>query len=376
MESNHVCHVTKGAVTLWLSAALFSLVIFCSLALDMARLAYERHALQSIADLAALQVSRSTPYFIDKSQRSNLETSLFSQYESNIDELTLRLGSAKIVDNQWIVDMSSAPEHGYQAAQVIVSHSVPRSTIAGGLFNGDTLNLTATAAVQKSSWVLFGLGSKTLSTSDTGLLNSLLGGLLGIELDLGIADYDSLVHSAIDLRALLSGLAIEENLGSPQEVLAADISLMSVMEAYLTVLSQEDEFPQALNLIVNELTMLEGPIPKVSLGDLIHISSSNNAPDAALSSSINAFSLITSTIYAANSEHFVDISGLNVSLPGIASVNLQASIIEPAQFAIATLPILDNQTISGKRTSRPKSCSRLRITRFSERLNRIGRVIT
>ncbi|EKO3988904.1 hypothetical protein DX884_19290, partial [Vibrio fluvialis] len=45
----------SGAVTLWLAAALLSLVIFTSVALDTARLAFQRQQLQSIADLAATE---------------------------------------------------------------------------------------------------------------------------------------------------------------------------------------------------------------------------------------------------------------------------------------------------------------------------------
>ncbi len=330
----------RGAVTLWLVAALLSLVLFSSLALDMARLAYQRHELQSIADLAALKVSRSTPYFIGAANTTQLEASLLADYQGKIDSLELSYGTAQIVDNHWVLDMSAVPDNGYQSAQVTVKKTVPQSTIAGGVFNQAQITLVAKAAIQKTGWIRFGIGSKTISLTEAGTLNSLLSGLLGTTINIDVASYQGLLDSAINLNALIEGIAVKENLGSPAEVLDANLSLLTVLDVYLDVLNNSGQFPSALSLLINDLTMAPITIPDIKLSDIIVLSPMSNTYDAALASSINALQLVTSSIYVANHNHFVEIPNLNVSLPGITSLTLSVNIIEPAQFNIATIPIL------------------------------------
>ncbi len=332
-----------GAVTLWLASALLSLVLFSSLALDMARLAYQRHALQSVADLAALKISHSTPYFIGTDNSNQLETQLIEEYQDKIDTLNIRFGTAKIVDNAWVIDTSSTPLNGYQSAQIIITKVVPKSMVAGGLFNNQKITLTASAAIQKTGWIRFGIGSKTVSLSESGMLNGLLSGMLGIDIDLDVLDYNGLLNSSVDLSALIAGVAIAESLGSTQQVLDTSVSLLTLLEVYLNILESGDSYPNALNLIINQLNSIDVPIPDVKLGDLLSLSTTSNTNDAALATSINAFELVTSTIYAANQSHFVEIPNLDVNIPGVTSANLKANIVQPPIFSLGTLPVVSGE---------------------------------
>ncbi|WGY47383.1 pilus assembly protein TadG-related protein [Vibrio sp. ABG19] len=330
----------SGAITLWLAAALLSLVIFTSVAIDTARLAFQRQQLQSIADLAASEIGLNNPYFIQSEGASNLTTMLSDKYKDQVDSLTVQNGYATIQNNRWVIDTSTAAvANGYPASKVVVTKTVPQSMIAGGLFNDNEITLMAEAAVQKAGIISFGIGSKTLNSTDRGILNGLLGGLLGTSLNLGVASYEGLANTSLKLGSVLDALALDLGLGSPQEVLETNISLLSVLETYLNVLDNGDQFPDGLNLIINQLALVES-IPDIVLGDVFTLSE-NGTQGAALETSLRALDLIKTTIFAANKDHFVNIPALSLGVPGITDVTVKTQIIEPPQYTVATLPVVE-----------------------------------
>lgn len=337
----------SGAVTLWLAAALLSLVIFTSVAIDTARLAFQRQQLQSIADLAASEIGLNNPYFIQSEGASNLATMLSDKYKDQVDSLTVQNGYATIQNKRWVIDTSTAAvANGYPASKVVVTKTVPQSMIAGGLFNDNEITLMAEAAVQKAGIISFGIGSKTLSSADSGILNGLLGGLLGTNLDLDVASYEGLANTSLKLGSVLDALALDLGLGSPQEVLETNISLLSVLETYLNVLDNGDQFPDGLNIIINQLALVES-IPDIVLGDVFTLSE-NGTQGAALETSLSALDLIKTTIFAANKHHFVNIPALSLGVPGITDVTVKTQIIEPPQYTVATLPINEDSPPSVK----------------------------
>lgn len=337
----------SGAITLWLAAALLSLVIFTSVAIDTARLAFQRQQLQSIADLAASEIGLNNPYFIQSEGASNLTTMLSDKYKDQVDSLTVQNGYATIQNNRWVIDTSTAAvANGYPASKVVVTKTVPQSMIAGGLFNDNEITLMAEAAVQKAGIISFGIGSKTLNSTDRGILNGLLGGLLGTNLDLDVVNYDGLANTSLKLGSVLDALALDLGLGSPQEVLETNISLLSVLETYLNVLDNGDQFPDGLNLIINQLALVES-IPDIVLGDVFTLSE-NGTQGAALETSLSALDLIKTTIFAANKDHFVNIPALSLDVPGITDATVKTQIIEPPQYTVATLPINEDSPPSVK----------------------------
>lgn len=333
-------HRAKGAVTLWLAASLLSLVIFASVALDTARLVYQRQQLQSVADLAATEVGLQNPYYLDDRQKEAILDRLTARFSGKIDTLTIDYGTAKIINKMWVVDTGSTPDNGYPAAKVTVTKTVPQSLVAGGLFNSNSMTLYAEAAIQKAGTIRFGLGSRTLSTAeDAGFLNSIFNATLGTSLALDIASYNGLAKSSIELGRLLNVLAVDLGVGSSEEVLESNISLLDLLTTYLNVLSNDDDFPDGLNMIINELSMAE-TVPDIRLADILRLSESNT-DGAALETSLNALTLIKSSIYASNNNHFVHVPTSSLDIPNITSLSFETNIISPPSFTIATLPVVE-----------------------------------
>src|SRR5690606_27699591 len=72
-----------------------------------------------------------------------------------------------------------------------------------------TLSTTATASSQAEA--AFSVGSR-LAKVDGGILNALLGGLVGGSLSLSVMDYNALLSAAVDALSFLDALAVQLNL--------------------------------------------------------------------------------------------------------------------------------------------------------------------
>lgn len=224
-------YTQDGAITLWLAAALMSLVLFSAAALDLARLTFQRQQLQSVADMAAMKIMQNNPHFLAQQQKASMEAELLAEFQPEIDDIRIALGRARIVNNHWTIDTSETPEHGYSAAKVVVYKTVPQSMIAGGLFNNQTMTLTAEAATHKNGFLRFAMGSYLAQMSlqkpqenddeadgEAERLNKLFYILLGTDLGLTVASYQGLAQSTIRVGSVLTELALNLGLGSPQEV--------------------------------------------------------------------------------------------------------------------------------------------------------------
>lgn len=344
-------YTQDGAITLWLAAALMSLVLFSAAALDLARLTFQRQQLQSVADMAAMKIMQNNPHFLAQQQKASMEAELLAEFQPEIDDIRIALGRARIVNNHWTIDTSETPEHGYSAAKVVVYKTVPQSMIAGGLFNNQTMILTAEAATHKNGFLRFAMGSYLAQMSlqkpqenddeadgEAERLNKLFYILLGTDLDLTVASYQGLAQSTIRVGSVLTELALNLGLGSPQEVLETQISLRDILTTYLNVLSHEEADSEGLNQLLNKLALVQ-TVPNITLGNILTLSKTNT-DGAALSTSLNALALITSTIYASNTQHFVEIPEAEIDITGVSKITVKTNIISPPSYRLATLPVI------------------------------------
>lgn len=344
-------YAQDGAITLWLAAALMSLVLFSAAALDLARLTFQRQQLQSVADMAAMKIMQNNPHFLAQQQKASMEAELLAEFQPEIDDIRIALGRARIVNNHWTIDTSETPEHGYSAAKVVVYKTVPQSMIAGGLFNNQTMTLTAEAATHKNGFLRFAMGSYLAQMSlqkpqenddeadgEAERLNKLFYILLGTDLDLTVASYQGLAQSTIRVGSVLTELALNLGLGSPQEVLETQISLRDILTTYLNVLSHEEADSEGLNQLLNKLALVQ-TVPNITLGNILTLSKTNT-DGAALNTSLNALDLITSTIYASNAQHFVEMPKTGIEITDVSNITVKTNIISPPSYRLATLPVI------------------------------------
>lgn len=329
-----------GAVGLMMAAMMLVLVLFTALALDTARLHYQQQALQSVADIAALEVSRANPYFI-AGDNSELEQTLEAKYknEGQVDTLSIQTGAAKLSEGKWVFEEESVSEDvPYSAAKVIVKRTVPRSMIASGFFDNEEVTLTAQAAIQQTGVVRLGVGSELIS-ADLSIV------------DLSAVSYGGLVKSNIRLNDVISVLPnVDLATMTPNEILTTEISVSDLLYAYADVLRLNHDEDGEISVFKSELSTIASlvnglsSVPNLTLGQLIELSSTQ--PYAALGANIDALGLVKATLYAANKVNGITAPEISINIPGVVSANSTLKLIEAPQFKVGLLPIKEGDEFS------------------------------
>ena len=170
----------------------------------------------------------------------------------------------------------------------------------------------------------------SLDTQQAVLLDGLLGNLLGVDLNLTVADANGLAQGEIVLGDLLETLRAELNLATPTDVLTANVTIPQLLAA-LPQVSNNAATVTALNNLAATANLSTAPI---RLGDLLQ------SPDGILSNvTLNVLDLLTGSIQLFNAQNVittpapVTISGSALGLAGILnSITLRAQVVEPPVY--------------------------------------------
>lgn len=175
----------------------------------------------------------------------------------------------------------------------------------------------------------------SVDTTQSALLNPLLGGLLGTRLSLTAVDWNNLAQGNLNLLGFLNALQLQTGLSSPTEVLNANVTLAQVTAA-LGIQAQvqaSTSLSGALNTLGNQLG---GAGATVRVGDLVKVSgdTANLAK-----TTINALDMLTGLIQLYNRRNVlttpdpVGVSGGVLGSLGILnSLQLYAQVVEPAVY--------------------------------------------
>ncbi|WGD53022.1 TadG family pilus assembly protein [Bradyrhizobium sp. CB1650] len=220
---------TRGNFTL-MGAGLMTLVIGCTaLGVDVGAIFTDKRKAQSAADLAAIVAA------------SNL-TNAYNAASATVVKNNYPANSLVSVDlGTYTPDPTRAPQARFvtpatgtaNAARVTLRTQTPlyfaRYITGSSQF---TINTQATAS--STAFASFAIGSRLVSING-GLLNALLGGMLGTSFSLSAMDYQSLVNARIDAFDFLSALATRANLTgvSYDTLLSGNVKLPDAIAAAL-----------------------------------------------------------------------------------------------------------------------------------------------
>jgi uncharacterized membrane protein len=317
-----------GAVTLLLS------VLFTALAVDTGRLMLEQRRLQSVADMAALDASSQSGSCGDgklSTAQAAAEASAARNHHpvGGTRTLAVALGNTSTGADGVRVFAASAPETA-TSVEVIAGNTVPASLFAGGML-GEQATLQARAVAERQALAGFSAGSGlvSLNSEDSALLNSLLGGVLGSTVDLGVDSYEGIASTNVTLLELVKA---EATVGSVAEFLDSELTLGELLQIYADAVNASgalgvgaiiaDKIPIAAN--VSELV--------IKVSDILAITTDPELKEAAALANINLLSLITTTALIANGENALALFP-TVNLLGI-TISPVLKVIEPPQIAI------------------------------------------
>ncbi len=192
-----------------------------------------------------------------------------------------------------------------------------------------TIGASAIAGV--SNEAAFSIGSR-LASLNGGVVNAILGKLLGTNLSLSVMDYNALLNTDVDVLAFSNALASQLHItaGTYDDVLQSQATVGQFAAALASV-SGDPTARAALQAVVAGVSPHGATIPLshvLSLGSVGRLALGEKAPG--LAAAANIMEILSAGAAVANGEHQVAL-GLGLSLPGVAGATVDLAIGEPPQ---------------------------------------------
>lgn len=337
MDSRH--HFQQGAVAL-VAALWMGVALACLMVLDIGNLFWQQRELQKMADFAAVAgaadpLTTCTTLSIGNASSNGAATT---------DQLQVQYG-------RW-QPQASGPRNTYfvagagtvvNACRVTVLRNVPYFFVWPAAEGGRrSLQATATA-LQRPQLARLSVRSKLAaihSDSDALLLNALVGGLLGGNLNVSVLGWNGLLGAQIDLLSFLDALALKIGIdaGDYDRLLGTQVSVNKVLESMLDVLQRDTTTVavavQALQRVVDVSATIPGM--QLQLDQLLKLQS--GLATSALSTSLNVLDLVQALVQVGNRNNAVA-GAVDIPL-GLANVAVRLKVVEPPQLAAIGNPAL------------------------------------
>ena len=296
------------------------LVPLAALTVDIGVQRVARSDMQSVADVVALDTARLIDGRTAAQLLPSVQAAALSSAARNKPGATIsvQLGTVATADYQPTAPLSAfKPVTGTQVPNAVMVTA--RTTVQFAMHPGSGAAVRSSVAVSDAT-ACFKIGSYALrlNSSSSALLNLLVGDALGV----GVLTYTGLANASISLL----GLATELGVATPAEL--AGLNNLSLGRLYLAmahVLTQEHGDTANIALL-NKLAQLNlGSLPPINLGKLLAL---QDAPAAALSTSVNLLDLVAGSALLANGTNALAVPNLTVGIPGLAGVTAALKIVQ------------------------------------------------
>ncbi|NTJ42560.1 hypothetical protein G6L28_08100 [Agrobacterium larrymoorei] len=317
-----------------------------ALGVDYGYLTLQKRQLQQTADLAALSAASAT----------NVENAVLQYFQMNGKNLGVKTASGLLTEKgvkPFNTETVFSTVDGY--AEITKGHYEPdlnvpvgqrfvkngaqtnavkvnivekgRIFFAGTFTTAPTLSAVGTAASQRLA--SFSVGSRVASINN-GLLNNLLGGLLGTKINLSLMDYDALVAADVNALHIIDALALDLKLtaGTYRDVLQTDITYGQFLNALGKTTGLKPTVTAALKTLENAVNKTN---VKLKLNKLIALDAILDKPIGAaenLKVQAGVFDLISAAATAANGGKQIAVDA-GVTVPGLTSTKITLAIGEP-----------------------------------------------
>ncbi|MDT0498055.1 pilus assembly protein TadG-related protein [Algiphilus sp. W345] len=355
--SLHGRHRQRGAVAVIAGIGLIAMLSAVFLALDIGNLYFAKRVLQKQADMAALDASRAiarcdgTEMATKKDVEDNIKLSLETNGASwttleeggsffEVGKETSSAGSRTFT----LTDIDEA-----DAVYVELHRPFPRRFFPFPTEGSSANELVVYASARQIPQVAMSVGSTLLSldTTQSILLNALLGTLLRTDIQLDVASYHALADASVTLGSIAVELGLATSENDPRGInslLTTDIELPLLLNAIATTL---DVTVGAVDLlvtrgIVENLADVVDPSITVSPGNVVIVENGLEGVVGALP--INVLELLRGLAEggAEGIPVAVDLSAealkpllgpLSAIVGSLADLQVSINIIEPSQIA-------------------------------------------
>ena len=335
-------HRQRGAIGLMAAATLGLALLFMLLVIDSGRLYMEQRKLQRVVDAAALEASNLNAVCsgtgINALTQATTSAARNGYTVGAASTLTATCGTISTGSNN--LRAFTASTTATQAIQVVAKNTVATSVAAGlwtlfsagGFSTTTTLQATATAGYVGDPLAQLTIDSTLASINSTQspLLNALLGGLLGGSLNLSALQYTGLLNTNVNLLSYLNQAAITAGVtvGDYTTLLNTNLSVTTLVQAASILVQQNGAAVNVTSALASISAIGSGST--IKLGNLIQMATGTSV--AGLNGTVQLLTLVQSIIEVAGSGTALNL-GANISIPGIAGLTTQVSIIQPPQLS-------------------------------------------
>ncbi len=342
-RNNRILAPTSQRGVIAISAAVMMLALFSFLALtvDTGRLFLIKRTMQKQSDLAALETALlyCRDQSMDAAQRLSVAQDVLSSERNNfqgeLNNVQVELGQVtSTTDTEGRSFRQFTVDEDGKAIKVTLRRTV-RASVFQQLMPSGSRSLTfvtssVAEACQPAAQLTMRSNLATIDSSRSALLNTLLGGLLGTTLSLGVGDWQSLLDTNLNLLSYVDALATELNLdvGDYDSVLSTDLTIGELLDVAADVL-QAGGNTAAINALDLISVAIPPGTPLVALGDLLEVQTGTE--EAGLDTNLQLMQLVQGSIQFANKE-----SGISAGIPidlGIVTAYVQIQVTEPPQFS-------------------------------------------
>lgn len=327
--------VIMGAITLPV------VLMATAFAVDEGGLYYERREAQAMADLAAisaaanpanaeaaaLTVFRNNGFreIVGESRRGQIDYQM-ARGRVHVEQGRYEADGTRAVDVRFVVE-----RRPFNAVRVTFRKT--GTLYFAKVFNFEPPQIAVSSVASAPAQAAFSVGSRLASLND-GLLNEVLGGLLGTTVSLEVMDYEALLDADVDVLKFIDALHVElgvtaatydevlqssATIGQIARALASIDGVSSTARLALQAIAANQSNPP-LSLPLSHLFNL-GPAGQVALGN----------HGAGFGAAASIMDILTAGAAIANNgkQLTLDVGG---TLPGLAAVTLAIAVGEPPQF--------------------------------------------
>lgn len=313
-----------------MGTGLMTLVIGCAaLGVDLGSIFADRRRTQSTTDLAAIVAASNLTNATNAASATVVKNNYPASALISVELGTYTANSAVAPQSRFVTPTVGAAN----AVRVTLNTQTPlyfAKYITGS--NQFTIKTSATAT--STAQASFAIGSRLLAING-GLLNAILGSMLGTTLSLSAMDYQSLASANIDAFSFLSAVATRANLTAAtyDTVLTSNLKVSDIVAAMLSTQQAQNGASSATTALSTISQAVNGVSTRMQLGSLIDVGpyaglATGTAPQTGVS--LQLLNLLSATGAVANGTNQVA-TGVNLSLPGIVSASLTATVGERAQ---------------------------------------------
>lgn len=322
-------------------------IILAAFAVDAGSLYVEKREAQGRADLAAITAAANLPraeqaavVTMTDNGVGSIVTARANANGQPLFSPTVPQDQIVVVSGQYYRDPAISPAARFVAgaeprnAVKVIYKTTGTRFFAGALIPPPAIIVEAIG--ESSSAAAFSIRSRLLAVRNEGLVNQLLGGLLGSNINLSLMDYNSLLDANVTLLGFLDALAVETGItaGSYTEALNTEVTLGQISRA----LSNSDGVAGNAKVAAGRLAQKTGSAnaPRLKLGQLIDLGDTGGqvlqASIGQVGMDVGVMELLMGSAIVAGNGRQVALD-LGATVPGLLATRVTLVIGEPPQHS-------------------------------------------